>query len=75
MYLILVKHFFITAVCIIFLIYLSLHDGLKITQSVILIDGVMAIILFMKYFPDGSGDLLVSVGNNITYLSINYYLD
>ena len=75
MYLILVKHFFITAVCIIFLIYLNLHDSLKITQSVILIDGVMAIILFMKYFPDGSGDLLVSVGNNITYLSINYYLD
>jgi len=29
----------------------------------------------MKYFPDGSGDLLISVGNNITYLSMKYYPD
>jgi hypothetical protein len=25
----------------------------------------------IKYFPDGSSDLLISIGNNITYLSIN----
>ena len=31
----------------------------------------------MKYFLDGSGDLLIRVGNNITYmyLSIKYYPD
>jgi hypothetical protein len=27
------------------------------------------------YNPDGSGDLLISIGNNITYLSIKYYPD
>ena len=60
--------------------------GLKITQSVIYIFRIYIkftgkyiyiylYILFITYFPDGSGDLLISVGNNMTYLSIKYYPD
>ena len=87
MYLILVKYFFITAVfflnkyinhynysvLIIFirLSFITFPQPLWFSRQ----NFIFTRCFIIKYFPDGSGDLLISVGNNITYLSIKYYPD
>ena len=88
MYLILVKYFFITAVfflnkyinhynynVLIIFIRISFVTFPQLLWFRSTQNFIFTLYFIIEYFLDGSGDLLISIRNNITYLSKKYYPD